>query len=104
MKRFSLIIFALVVVLCSCNELADGEQSFDLTSKEEGRADSCLAVGERCYSMCDCCGANTGCQEGWWFRYYCGGSFWKNCIIKKDMCKGHAAYEKHTRQEECKKG
>nr|WBW69993.1 venom protein [Lampona murina] len=64
MKRFSLIIFALLVVLCSCKELTDEGRTLDLTPKEEGRDDKCLAIDEGCHSMCDCCGANTGCKEG----------------------------------------
>nr|WBW69964.1 venom protein [Lampona murina] len=95
MKRFSLIIFALAVVLCSCYELANEELSLDLAPKEEGRDDTCLAIGERCYSMCDCCGDRTGCEEGWFSMSYCGGNQVQYRVRKIATCQIRPAYENY---------
>nr|WBW69982.1 venom protein [Lampona murina] len=103
MKHLSLVFFALAVVLCDCKETADVKNTLALKS-EEGRGDRCLAIDERCYSLCDCCGANTDCVEGSWVRWFCRPGTWRTCYIKKDMCKDHPIWKEHTSSEKCKKG
>nr|WBW69962.1 venom protein [Lampona murina] len=103
MKHFSLVVFALAVVLCSCHETADEENTLALTS-EEGRGDKCLGIDEQCQSLCDCCGTTT-CEEGSWFKWYCRPNQWEKevCYVKKDMCRDNAIWQKFTSQEKCKK-
>nr|WBW70000.1 venom protein [Lampona murina] len=101
MKHFSLIVFALAVVLCGCNETADEKNTLALTP-EEGRGDKCLPRGERCQSPCDCCGTDT-CEEGSFFKWYCSKNVWTKevCYVKRDMCRDNVRWQTSTSQLKC---
>nr|WBW69968.1 venom protein [Lampona murina] len=102
MKHFSLIVFALAVVLCGCNETADEENTLALTS-EEGRGAKCLAIGEKCESLCDCCGTDS-CEEKYMFRWSCQNDnrYLKEiCYIKRDLCRDNPRWQASTSQQKC---
>nr|WBW69984.1 venom protein [Lampona murina] len=87
MKHFSLVLLALAVVLCGCNEIEDEENDPGLIFEEEKqeRFPGCTPQGESCTSHCQCCRGDLYCNDGW-FSDTCEFGDFTDCRRKRNEC------------------
>nr|WBW70003.1 venom protein [Lampona murina] len=108
MKRFSLAVLALALVLCCCNEIADEENSLPLKSEEESRRHArgpCRYEGSSCSTLCECCGDDTDCSEDPQYgssRKVCHGPS-TTCSKKEELCGDNDVWKITTFYQKCRK-